>query len=268
MQNPPLVTIVIANHNYGKYIQDAIVSALSQSYPNINLIIVDDCSTDNSWAVIHNCVFKKNNHSKESIDIYDKKECSIKRENMDTKITAFRIKQCVGPSEARNLAITYAMNSNIPPDYIAVLDADDIYYNDKVIELVNVAIHSENIGVVYGDYDIYDVDNDTTVREYKEPFSIKKLHKECIVHSGALVSTKALMSTKESTGFYDANLRCAEDYDLWLRISEKYVIVHVPKSLSLVRTHSNNSTNSVRQEIWQACWNRVSEKFRERNGVG
>lgn len=264
MQNPPLVTVVIANHNYGRYIEDAIRSALEQSYPAINIVIVDDGSTDDSWSKIHNCLFKKNQHSKDTNDFLEKKECNIDRSGQNTKITAFKIKQQVGPSEARNLAISTSIGNT---DYYAILDADDIYYKDKVIELVNVAIQSPNIGVVYGDYDILNVDTGITNREYKQPFCSRKLQEECIVHSGALISAQALEATKEVTGYYDANLRCAEDYDLWLRISEKYIIVHVPKSLSLVRTHQENSTNSVKQEIWQKCWNMVAQKFRARHNV-
>lgn len=264
MRNPPLVTIVIANNNYGGYIHDAITSALEQSYPNINLIIVDDCSTDDSWQKIHELVFKKNQHSKDTQKLFEKKECNINRSGYNTKITAFRLNEQLGPSEARNLAIEYSINTT---DYYAILDADDFYYKDKVIELINVAIQSEQIGVVYGDYDIYNVDTKVTNREYKEPYSLRRLQQECIVHSGALIKATVLKEVKENTGYYDANLRCAEDYDLWLRISEKYIIIHVPKSLSLVRTHQNNSTNSVKKEIWERCWGMVAQKFKERNNV-
>lgn len=87
------------------------------------------------------------------------------------------------------------------------------------------------------------------------------------MHAGALISKEALLKTVEPTGFYDVNLRCAEDYDLWLRIAEHFVIVHVPKSLSLVRNHSENSTNSVKKEIWERCWQIVAYKFQQRNNV-
>lgn len=264
MQNPPLVTIVIANHNYGRYIQDAIVSAIEQSYPALNIVIVDDASTDDSWKVIHDTVFKKHQHSKDSNSLFEKKECQIDRNGCNTRITAFRVMETNGPSEARNLAITYSIDKT---DYYAILDADDIYYKDKVLELVNTAIQSENVGVVYGDYDTINIESGVKNREYKEPFSLKRLQEECIVHSGALIKTQALIDTKETTGFYDANLRCAEDYDLWLRISEKYMIIHVPKSLSLVRIHQQNSTYSVKKSVWESCWARVAQKFRERNNV-
>lgn len=260
--NPPNVTIVLANHNYDKYIKGAIKSALEQDYPAIRLVIIDDCSTDDSWSTIHNFVFKDKPHKKDTNEFFDTKSCSISRGGFNCEITAYRLKSQVGPSEARNLAIHNFLNVT---DFYAILDADDEYYRNKVSELVNTALHSPNIGVVYSDYDILNVDTGNTVREYKYPFSLKRLQEECIVHSGALVSKVAIQSVVEQTGYYDNRLRCAEDYDLWLRIAEKFVIVHVPKSLSLVRTHSENSTNSVKQEIWQNCWNLVAQKFKARH---
>ena len=59
------------------------------------------------------------------------------------------------------------------------------------------------------------------IREFKEPFSRKRLVRECIVHSGSLVSAKALEDVLEETGYYDEEMRTCEDYDLWMRISEK-----------------------------------------------
>jgi glycosyltransferase involved in cell wall biosynthesis len=102
---------------------------------------------------------------------FDTKSCSISRGGFNCEITAYRLKSQVGPSEARNLAIHNFLNVT---DFYAILDADDEYYRNKVSELVNTALHSPNIGVVYGDYDILNVDTGNTVREYKYPFSLKK----------------------------------------------------------------------------------------------
>jgi len=264
MNSPPKVTIIIANHNYGKYLGQAIDSAINQDYPSIDIVVVDDFSSDNSWEVIHKKLFKGITHDKRGNEHFEMKSGTLMRfGNIKCNVTAYKLLKNVGPSEARNLAIHNAISNT---DYFAILDADDEYYPSKVRELVNTAICSNNIGVVYADYDILNVDTGNLVREYKQPFSLNKLHQECIVHSGALINKDALVATLEPTGYYDINLRCAEDYDLWLRISEKFIIVHVPKSLSLVRTHSENSTNSVQKEIWERCWAMVARKFQIRHG--
>lgn len=267
MNRIPRVTILIANYNYAKYLEKAIESALKQDYVEIKLAIVDDCSTDNSWEIIYKKFFKTNPHHVLTTDnaAYQKKEVTINRfAGIKCTIIGYKLKNQNGPSMARNFAILDNVKST---DYFAILDADDEYYPYKVRELVNVAIQSPAIGVVYGDYDILDVETGTLTREYKKPFSVAELLKECIVHSGSLISSQALINTIEGKNFYDPQLRCAEDYDLWLRICEKFMICHVPKSLSLVRNHNNNSTNTVRKEIWEQCWNIVAQKFQKRHAI-
>lgn len=261
--NLPNVKIIIANHNYGKYIEKAIASAVKQDYKNIDILIVDDCSTDDSWAKISYAVAHYGIGEKTSGDNLDYSYIETSYKNFN-KITAYRLKKQCGPSFARNIAIHNSIQQS-QSHFYAILDADDEYYPDKVSQLINTALTSGSIGVVYGDYDILNVEDGTLIREYKEPFSVKRLHQECIVHSGALISAQALLHTVENTGYYDNRLRCAEDYDLWLRISNQFVICHVPKSLSLVRVHKQNSTESVSKEIWQNCWNLVSEKTRNRH---
>ena len=60
MNKDPLVTIYITNHNYGKFIEKSIKSAINQSYENIEIIIVDDCSNDNSKKVLDKFINIKN----------------------------------------------------------------------------------------------------------------------------------------------------------------------------------------------------------------
>ena len=59
-------------------------------------------------------------------------------------------------------------------------------------------------------------------------------------------------------------MRTCEDYDLWMRISEKFVIQHVPKCLTMVRTDGENSSFVVEKRIWERNWGRVMDKLHER----
>ena len=122
----------------------------------------------------------------------------------------------------------------------------------------------DRVGVVYADYDTVHVDSGKIIREFKEPYNRKRLVRECIVHSGSLISKEALELVKEDTGFYDVTMRTCEDYDLWMRISEKYLISHVPVALTKVRVTGENSSNIVAQETWQKNWMRVMEKMQAR----
>ena len=69
-----------------------------------------------------------------------------------------------------------------------------------------------------------------------------------------------LSSTLRKLGFVPSKA----DYDLWMRISEKYIIAHVPESLTKVRVTGDNSSFIVNQEVWRKNWLRVMEKMQSR----
>lgn len=255
----PTVTIIIANYNYGQYVKDAIESAIKQTYEKMIIMIVDDCSTDNSHSVIYNIISGYDNFSE-----HDFPEFKMFVSNKNGKdVVYMKLKKHVNVSTARNHAIELGMEKT---DYYMILDADDVAYPEKTTELAATLFINGNIGVAYSDYYIYNVESGTTTPEFKEPYSKKRLMEECIVHSGAMIRKQALIDTKDQFGYYDANMRTCEDYDLWMRISEKYMIAHVPKLLSLVRVHKNNSTNVIQKQEWENNWRRIVQKTKLRNG--
>jgi len=249
----PRVTILIANYNDEEYIDGAIESAVNQDYPGpLTICIVDDGSEDESWNII------RSYFDDEDGDVITKKNCG---RFGHTDFIAIKIKNS-GPSEARNVGIKQTLEDT---DIYAILDSDDEMYENKLSSCVSVFERGEGmIGVVYGDYDTFHVNSDRTIREFKEPYSRKRLVQECIVHSGSLVLKEALQSVLEETGFYDKTMRTCEDYDLWMRISEKYIIAHVPESLTKVRVTGDNSSFVVNQEVWRKNWLRVMEKMQLR----
>lgn len=254
-----LVTVLICNHNYGQWVKSCINSVLASDYDHdkINICFVDDCSTDNSVDEIMS-MFKE-----ESEYEYDK---STVRTGTISGIRSFIItnSENSGPSTARNIGIDRTLHVS---DYYLILDADDEILPHKITRLVEEVSRAPNlIGAVYADYLMYNVDTGLTFVEYKQSFNPLKLIKECIVHSGSLVNKNALLAVKDQFGFFDVNMRCCEDYDLWIRISDIWSIVHVPEVLSLVRTHNQNSTNTVKQEVWQQNWARINQKLSGNNG--
>ena len=250
----PRITILLANYNYGKYIASAIESALKQTC-SCSLCIVDDCSTDDSWEVIHKTLFKDFPHSKTESEFYSMKSRD--------KVIAIRLKKNVGPSEARNCGIELTINNT---DAYLILDADDEAYPEKAKRLLETMLGCyEQIGAVYADYDVLNTETGNLVREYKEPFDKLQLLRSCIVHSGSLVNSNALRRVKDEFGYYDRNMRTCEDYCLWLRISEQFIIFHVPEPLSLVRVTPNNSTATVSKQIWNQNWQRIRDKYQARS---
>lgn len=256
----PTACIIIANKNYSMYLQGAVESALNQNYPadKLTVYIYDDASTDNSWELLQEKYFSKVKTEVFNFE-YQSKVCDWAN---GVHIIATKSPKSEGPSKARNVAITSTLKST---DIYAVLDADDVYYPDKLLKCVQPIMMDSRMGVVYTDYDILNVETGNVIREYKQPYDKLVLQNECIVHSGAIISKTALEAVYEKTGFYDENLFLCEDYDLWLRISDKFMISHIPESLSLVRVHKKNSTFTNSNEAWQNSWRIVREKMISRN---
>lgn len=247
------VTILIANRDYGRYLGDAIDSALQQTYKNINVVVVDDGSTDDSWDVIHNKLFKDKAHNKLSLD----GDIVVKvatQDNMQLWAAKLPDVNGLGPSIARNFAIDRWITQC---HAFQILDADDIMHPEKVRILLSKMLTSPSIGVVYADYDNWNIDTDIKTREYKEPFDKHRLFQECIVHSGSMISSAALATVKRDGQYYRNSMRTAEDWMMWLMVSQRFMISHVPLSLTNVRVHKENSTFSVDKNIWNQNWSKI-----------
>lgn len=236
------VGVIIPCHNYGHYLGGALKSVLDQDYLGyIHTIVVNDGSKDNTFEVV---------------DLY--KPCFKENHTLDY----YELPSPTGPSNARNIALN-ALFQQYDVDLVAFLDADDKMTNDKLSRLVPV-FDDDAIGSVYADY--YHVYPDGTYAiELKEIFDRERFIVENIGPNNTSIVTKdALLTVQESYGFFDPSLRTCEDYDLFLRISEKFPIKHVAEPLTYIRVHDNNSTNTVNKKIWQANRMRVNQKIKER----
>jgi glycosyltransferase involved in cell wall biosynthesis len=230
------ITILIAHHNYERYLKKCLQSCVNQTYP-CNICLVDDGT--------------KNFEEVEKIA-------------NEFPITNFiRLKTPTGPSNARNVGIEATINNT---DAYIILDADDYMYENKVETLVkNWEMATNIIGVVYADYHTENESSGNIIREFKEPYSLNGLRRDCIVNNSCLISKTALTTTMDEFGYYDVNMRTCEDFDLWLRIGEKFMIIHIPESLTRIKVHPNNSTETVDKEVWKQNWDRIAKKSQHRS---
>lgn len=243
------ITTIIAHYNYLDYLRDAVKSAEEQSYPNF-ICVIDDAS-DHTIDEIIAKVFKKGEVS------YIEKAPTINATIVGGNNKALiYLNHNVGPAEARNIGIRATWNHT---DAYQILDSDDYMLPDKIsLMLKEMEKDWDNTGVIYADYYIKDLDSGVMKKEFKKPYDKFLLEMECIVHSGSLINKKAL----EDCGLYNKDLRVCEDFDLWKRISDKYLIKHIPEFLTVVLNHSNNSTNSVPADVWNDCYQKVVSRER------
>ncbi len=269
----PKVSIVIANYNKQDYVAKAIQSALDQDYPGyIDICIVDDGSSDESWDKILD--FFEDPYSEEeshqSLSHVPSLQKILTKKNIGnfgkTKLIAIK-RGNGGASEARNTAIAFCWKDT---DIFGILDSDDEYFPEKVSKLVSKLSSDSRIGVAYADYVIKNEITNTSRQEFKYPYSKRELERHCIVHSGSLIKKEALEAVVEEGRIFDPSLHgpasqefigCSEDYDLWLRISRVFMIVHVPETLSLYRETGDNQSFKMTPEIFSQNQQRIVNKI-------
>jgi glycosyltransferase involved in cell wall biosynthesis len=194
------VSIIVPNYNHARYVGDAIESALQQTYPKIEIIVVDDGSTDDSWPVISR---------------FGTKVHGIRQEN-------------AGLSAARNIGIQHATG-----EYIALLDADDRLEPDYLSVLVSILDTHPAAGGVYCGYRFVDEQN-TSLPEVQRRTVPPENFYAALLDGNFLVPESILLRREcyATAGPFDVTLRACEDWDLWLHIAKERSILGTDQVLT------------------------------------
>ena len=250
LHQKPKLAVIIPNHNYGNWIDDAISSVCDDQYDNKKIFVIDDGSTDNSAQKIFN-----NIKVAESCNSNEIPAICGKYKNTNVDIVLISYKESRGPSCARNIGIKAAWNY---ADVFSFLDSDDMHINGKIKNTLNELLKGWGvIGAVYSDYINIDVETNIKYYQYKKPFCSENILVDCIMPSNSLVPKYVF----EKIGFFDETMRVAEDWDFWIRMSKHYIAYHIPKFLSIVRMGKYNSTNTVHPSVWHENWKKIREKI-------
>lgn len=215
MKEQARVSIVIPVYNGKKYMREAIDSALSQTYKNLEVIVVNDGSNDRGITE----------------DI---------AKSYGNKIRFFT-KENGGVSTALNLAI-----KNATGEYISWLSHDDVYYNKKIekqIEYLKSLKNNEKI-ILYGDYELID-EKSRLIAECLKDHKMLEEKPEYAFLRGTINGITLLLPKKafEDCGMFDESLRCTQDYELWMRMSKKYNFLHMEGIYSKSRHHREQVSN-------------------------
>ena len=210
-----LLTVLIPNHNYAGYIGKAIDSIFAQDYPSIELIIVDDGSTDNSVAEIQK-KFDENNE-------------------------IHRCELMVLENNRGKLGAVNAAQDHLRGEFLITLDADDwlspSYASRCIAELRQKRLRDPNLGFIYSDCTL--VDESGKLIDYGRSTTFKRslVEKLSFLPEPALMLTRAF---KEVMPF-DETIRVATKHHKWCRIvNNGWTGYHIAEPLFYYRMHSNN----------------------------
>lgn len=181
-----LVSVIMPNYNCGAYISESIESVLSQSYPNWELIVVDDCSSDNSAEIV-------------------RAFCSA-----CPKIHLVELAENTGASNARNKGISLAQG-----EYIAVLDSDDIWLPEKLS--MQVQFMKENsYAFSCASYAIISEDGASKGVVKRPPRSVG--YHRLLYLGDSIGNSTAIYSQRMLRKCYAPSIKKRNDYALWLSI--------------------------------------------------
>ncbi len=180
------MSIITALYNCEEYISETINSVLSQNYEKWELLIVDDCSTDNSVEIVKEFIEK------------------------DSRIKLYELKRNSGVSVARNKAIEMAKGK-----YIAFLDSDDLWLPDKLEKQISF-MKETNVALTYSAYNVIDEDGHTRGVFIPPPkVTYTDLLKTCSIGCSTAVYDAGKL------GKHYLKKVGHEDYALWLKLLKK-----------------------------------------------
>lgn len=221
-QNMPLVSVIVPVYNGERFLQETIDSIINQSYKNLEIIIVDDASTD---------------ASREIIDAYQddriKKIYKDKNENI-----------CCASNEAFECA---------KGEYCALIGHDDVWYFDKIEKQVNFMESNSAYNVCFTRCNIIDQNNQIIDEQHllNDIFNLYKNQEreahiyQLYVEGNRFCAPSALIRREDlnKVGFYDNSLLQLQDYELWLRLLTLSNLYILDEKLLAYRQILDTNTN-------------------------
>lgn len=234
-KHTPKVSVIIPTYNRASYLKEAIESVLAQTYKDFELIIVDDGSTDNTEEVVR---------------------------SFDDERIIYKKKQREGhPGKTRNVGLDLARG-----EYIAFLDDDDLWLPEKLEEQIK-ALEQYHFRVCYTIYSIFGKADKRDIHTPPKQIAKSGFLFLDLIKFGSFVATPTICIKKEvfeKVGKFAEveELRSGQDYEMWLRIAEKFYFFCIPKPLVLVRFHTNTVSETFISKRHFAIYNRVVKNAR------
>ena len=238
MSPVPCVSVVMPVFNCANFLEEAVHSILRQSFSDFEFIIINDGSTDGSAAML------------------------TRFAQADARIRLFH-------QENQGLIVTLNRGIQLARGkYIARMDADDVALTDRFQKQITFLECHPNVAILGGAMEVMDAQGAPLHRiSYpcrNEEIQAGLLQKNCFAHPTVMMRKEAV----QAVGGYRQAFLHAEDYDLWLRVADKYELANLPDSLHRYRIHSSQVTAlHVQQQIVSTLAARTAAQIRRQRGT-
>ena len=206
--NLPKVSVITPSYNQGRFLEASILSVLGQDYPNLEYIVVDGGSKDESLEII---------------------------KKYQDRLAWWVSEKDKGHADALNKGFSHATG-----EILAWLNSDDIYFPGAVSEAVSILINHPKVGMVYGGADLID-DEGATVGQFA---SKQTSYRQMLRGSVHIPQATTFFRTDlwRKVGPLDLSLFFSFDYDLWVKIAKVSQVLYVPKRWAKFRIHGEGKT--------------------------
>lgn len=209
-----LVSIVMPSYNAEKFVSETIESVLRQTYTNWELIIVDDCSKDNTAEVVANF--------------------------QDARIRFMRNEKNSGAAVSRNRALREAKGR-----WIAFLDSDDLWEPEKLEKQI-AFMETNGYSFSFTDYRIVMPDGNALPYIFTAPKKVTKLG----LYLYCWFSTITVMYDREKIGLIQiADIKKNNDYAMWFKVAEKADAYRLPECLSVYCKRENSISSGSKLKL-------------------
>ena len=225
-----LVSIITPVYNSQDYLEETILSVLNQTYSNWELLLIDDCSTDNSYEIIKKYLEK------------------------DKRIKYLKNDKNSGPAITRNRGIKEAKG-----EYIAFLDSDDLWYENKLERQINF-MQTNNIVISHGDYEMID-ENGKYLKSVNTKIELDYFN---LLKENQIKTSFLILNHSKIKDIYFPNIR-HEDFACFLDILKKYKVksVKLKEKVGKYRVLTKSlSGNKLKSAMW--TWN-IYRKYEKLN---
>lgn len=219
MNDQPLVSVVLACYNHDKFVEDSIQSVIEQTYENIELIIIDDGSSDKSVAKIQKMINK----------------CEERFTRFE-----FRYRPNKGLSATLNEALEWCQG-----EFFSPIASDDMFLPTKISNQINFLHNNPKCVGVFGGVELINDSNESIekiVLNETKKYNFKKiiLHQHVIQAPTQMLRIEAL----RKVGCYKADL-IIEDWYMWLKLSQEGELVCLTEIFAKYRSHNDNTVKQL-----------------------
>lgn len=238
MSSSPLVSVVMAVHNGERYVGEALKSVLGQSFRDLEFIVVNDGSTDNTGPILQQYA------------------------SLDHRLQVFH-QENRGVISALNKGCGLARGK-----YIGRMDADDIAAADRFERQVGFLDRHPAVALLGGAIELIN-GKGAPIRGVRYPLEDRQIKEElfsranCFCHPAIMMRKDAF----DGLGGYRLPFRHAEEYDLWLRMAERYELANLADVLLYYRIHAGQVTaRNLKQQVLSALAARAAARIRRDAG--